>query len=160
MNQILKLFVMVGFLCCIQGCSSEAPLDKKTRLLKVLQNMETAIEAKSLDNFMAYVSDDFELTDRGYNKKDAERLLRIRLMRQKNVHVHQAVRDIEWLNEGEEQATVEVVAALAGSAFSLSELPKIRAELAKFRVTFQLIDDSYVVTQTTWERATPADFVF
>ncbi len=144
----------------ITACSSEQELDKKTKLLHTMQAMETAIEAKGLDDFFEHVSDDFTSTKRGWNKKDAMRLLRIRLMRNKNVHVHQAIKSIDWLDGGEVQAEVAVVAALAGTAFSLTDLPTLRADMVKFNVTFKLVDGEYKVIKTEWERANPSDFVF
>jgi hypothetical protein len=146
--------------CILSACSSEPELDKKTRILNKLQSMETAIEAKGLDDFFEHVSDDFKSTDRGWNKKDAERLLRIRLMRNKSVHVHQNVKRIDWLDDGDQQAEVEVVAAMAGTDFSLTDMPSFRGDMVKFLVTFQLIDGEYLITQTEWNRATPGDFVF
>ncbi|VAW46093.1 hypothetical protein MNBD_GAMMA02-1307, partial [hydrothermal vent metagenome] len=70
----------------LTACSSEPELDKKTHLLNTLQAMETAIEAKGLDDFFTHLSDDFKSNQRGWNKKDAQRLLRIRLLRNKSVH--------------------------------------------------------------------------
>ncbi len=155
-NKIFKGLFLAVFLA---ACSGEPELDKKSRLLNTLQDMETAIEAKGLDDFFDHVTDDFKSAKRGWSKKDAERLLRIRLMRNKSVHVHQAIKRIDWLNEGEEQAEVEVVVAVAGTAFSLTDLPTLRADMVKFIVTFKLIDGEYLVTQTEWSRANPADFV-
>ncbi len=160
MNLCDNYFYCLLIALFLTACSSEPELDKKTRLLNTLQAMETAIEAKGLDDFFEHVSDDFTSTKRGWNKKDATRLLRIRLMRNKNVHVHQAIKSIDWLNDGEEQAEVEVVAAVAGTAFTLTDLPTLRADMVKFNVTFKLKDGEYVVTQTEWERASPTDFVF
>ncbi len=158
-NKIFHTTGLILSFLLLQGCTEEPDLDKNTHLLNTIKNMETAIEAKALDDFMDHISEDFTLTSRGYKKKDAERILRIRMMRNKNIHVHQAIKSIEWLNEGEEQATVEIVAAVAGSDFSLTDLPTLRGDMAKFKVTFQLVDGEYMITQTTWDRATPADFV-
>ncbi len=160
MNKLSICFPVIYLFMFLAACSSEPELDKKTRLLRLIQTMEENIEAKALDDFMDSVSEDFTLTSRGYNKKDAERMLRIRLMRNKNVHVHHIVKQIDWLEDGENQATVEIVAALAGTDFSLSDMPSFRGEMAKFNVTFELNDGEYVITKTTWQRATPADFVF
>jgi len=143
----------------LAGCGSEPPADKQTRLLNTLQYMEAAIEEKRLDDFMDQVDDDFVSPGRGWSKKDAERLLRIRLLRNKNVHVHQAVKDISWLNEGDDQAVVVVAVAVAGTAFSLTDLPSLRGDLVRFEVTFNKDDDRYVVTHTEWRRATPTDFL-
>lgn len=160
MNKLPILLSVVTALLLLQACGSESDLDKKTRLLNVIQTMEKNIEAKALDDFMDYVSDDFTLTSRGYNKKDAERMLRIRLMRNANVHVHHVVKSIDWLNDGEDQATAEIVAAMAGTDFSLTDMPSFRGDMVKFKATFELIDGQYVITETTWQRAMPTDFVF
>ncbi len=157
LNTLLCTLILVSML---SACSDEPELDKQTKLLQTLQNMEAAIEIKSVDQFMEYVSDDFKSQQRGWQKKDAERLLRIRLMRNKTIHVHQAIKSIDWLNQGDAQAEVEVVVAMAGTSFSLSDLPSFRGDMAKFKVTFQLLEGDYVVTQSEWQRATPADFVF
>ncbi len=143
----------------LSACSDEPELDKQTKLLQTIEKMELAIEKKSVDQFMTHVSDDFKSQQRGWQKKDAERLLRLRLMRNKTIHIHQGVKRIDWLNEGDAQAEAEVVVAMAGTNFSLSDLPTFRGDMAKFIVTFQLQDGEYVVTQAEWQRANPADFV-
>ena len=153
----LLLLLTIGIL---SACSNEAPIDKETRLLNQLNTMETAIEEKRLDDFMEYINDDFKSSARGWNKKDIERLLRIRLMRNKTIHVHKVIRRVDWLNEGEQQAEVEVVAAMAGTDFSLTDLPTLNGDMVKFIVTFQLIDGEYLITQTEYNRASPGDFVF
>ena len=81
------MITVLLLLLMLNGCSSEPPADKQTRLLNTLQSMELAIEEKRLDDFMDQVSDDFVSSGRGWGKKDAERLLRLRLMRNKNIHV-------------------------------------------------------------------------
>lgn len=160
MNKQTLFIPLVLIILVLQACSSEPELDKKTRLLNTIQSMEENIEAKALDDFMDFVSDDFTLTSRGYNKKDAERMLRIRLLRNNNVHIHYIVKNIEWLNAGDVQANVEIVAAMAGTDFSLTDMPSFRGDMAKFSVTFQLIDNKYIVSNASWERAMPTDFVF
>jgi len=160
MKNLQHVIVITLIVILFNACSSEPQLDKKTRLLNTLEGMETAIETKGLDDFFERVSDDFISTGRGWGKKDAQRMLRIRLMRNQNVHVHQVIKRIDWLDEGADQAEVEVVVAVAGTAFSLTDLPTLRADMVKFIVTFKLIDDEYLVTQTEWNRANPADFVF
>lgn len=153
------LTLTVCLLLLLSACS-EAPVDKQTKLLNTLQTMETLIEAKSLDDFMEYIQDDFKSPDRGYSKKDAERLLRIRLMRNQSVHVHQAIKSINWLNESDQQAEVVVLAAMAGTDFSLTDLPSLNGDLIKFTVTFRLIDEQYIITQANYQRAHPGEFIF
>lgn len=153
-----SLIVLLAFF--LTACSSEAPIDKETRLLNTLQTMETLIEAKSLDDFMDYVHDDFKSPSRGYSKKDVERLLRIRLMRNKSIHVHQAIKRMDWMDDGDQQVEVEVLAAMAGTDFSLTDLPTLNGDLVKFVVTLKLIDDSYIITQANYQRAHPGEFIF
>lgn len=153
-----SLIVLLIFI--LSACSSEDPVDKETHLLNTLQTMESLIEAKSLDEFMEYIHDDFKSPSRGYSKKDVERLLRIRLMRNKSIHVHQAIKRMDWLDEGDLQVEVEVLAAMAGTDFSLTDLPTLNGDLVKFVVTFKLIDDSYIITQANYQRAHPGEFIF
>lgn len=160
MPQFKPFLPFLAVFTLLTACSDKPTLDKKTRLLNTLQDMELAIEAKNIDDFMTHVSDDFKNTARGWNKKDTERLLRLRLMRNKSVHIHQAIKRIDWLNEGAQQAEVEVVVAMAGTDFSLEDLPSLRGDLVKFVVTFKQRDDSYQVIKTEWDRANPTDFVF
>ncbi len=160
MQKSLLITALIAQLLLLTACSDEPQLDKKTKLMNTLTAMETAIEAKGVDEFFTYVSDDFVSDQRGWSKKDAERILRIRLMKSKTVHVHQMVKRIDWLNDGEQQAEVEVVAAMAGTDISLSDLPSFRGDMVKFVVTFVLEDGQYIINKTEWQRATPADFVF
>ena len=160
----MTIFFRFGFFTLatwlLMACGGEPPMDKNEQLTQTIQAMETAVEAKGVDDFFSHVSDDFVSAERGWSKKDAERILRLRLMRQSSVHVVQVIKDIQWLDGGNQQATVEVVAAMAGTEFSLSEMPGFRGDMIQFMVTFKLIDDEYKVIQTEWQRATPADFVF
>ncbi len=160
MSLIRSITLFTPLLLLLAACSGEPPMDKKTQLMTTLQNLEAAIEKKGVDEFFSQVSDDFKVSERGWNKKDAERFLRIRLMKNKTVHVHQMVKRIDWQNDGDQQAEVEVVAAMAGTDISLDELPSFRGDMAKFVVTFNKIDDQYIITHASWQRATPADFVF
>ncbi|MCB1582484.1 MAG: hypothetical protein KDI92_05415 [Xanthomonadales bacterium] len=156
----LRLTVPVLLLLLLASCSSDEPVDKQTRLLNTLQTMEQLIEAKSLDKFMGYINDDFKSPNRDYDKKDVERLLRIRLMRNKTIHVHQAIKRIDWYDEGDQQVEVEVLAAMAGTDFSLTDLPSLNGDLVKFVVTFKFIDDNYIITQANYQRAHPGEFIF
>ena len=156
----LRLTVLVLLLLLLASCSSDEPVNKQTRLLNTLQTMEQLIEAKSLDKFMGYINDDFKSPNRGYDKKDVERLLRIRLMRNKTIHVHQAIKRIDWYDEGDQQVEVEVLAAMAGTDFSLTDLPSLNGDLVKFVVTFKFIDDNYIITQANYQRAHPGEFIF
>ncbi|MEZ5471074.1 MAG: hypothetical protein R3E90_04780 [Marinicella sp.] len=156
----LRLTVPVLLLLLLASCSSDEPVDKQTRLLNTLQTMEQLIEAKSLDKFMGYINDDFKSPNRGYDKKDVERLLRIRLMRNKTIHVHQAIKRIDWHDEGDQQVEVEVLVAMAGTDFSLTDLPSLNGDLVKFVVTFKFIDDNYIITQANYQRAHPGEFIF
>lgn len=159
MRFIVK-FLTIVLLFLLTACSSEEPVDKQTKLLNTLQTMETLIEGKSLDDFMEYVHQDFKSPDRGYSKKDVERLIRLRLLRQKSVFVHQAIKRIDWLNDGDQQAEVEVLAAMAGADFSLTDLPTLNGDLVKFVVIFKWVDDRYIITQANYQRAHPGEFIF
>ncbi len=160
MQPFLKICTISLITALLAACSAEPELDKKTQLINTLQVMETAIEDKNLDDFMAHLSPDFSSDQRGWNKTDTERLLRLRMMRKSSIHIHQLLKRLDWLDGGDQQAEAEVVVAVAGTEFSLEELPGLRGDLLKFTVTFKRFDNAYLVTQTTWTRATPADFVF
>jgi len=159
----MKKSLLIVIICCcfflFTGCSSDEPIDKDTKLLNTLQAMEVAIEEKRLNDFLEPVDDNFVSAKHGWNKKDIERMLRIRLMRHQSIHIHKNVQRTDWLDEGEDQVEVEVVVAMAGADFSLTDLPTFNGDMIKFIVTFKLIDGDYLVTQTEWERAGPADFL-
>jgi len=145
--------------CFLSACSKEPERDKQSQLLNTFQTMEKAIEAKKLDDFLLHVDDNFISTDRGWSKKDAERLLRLRLMRNQSIHIHQAIKSIDWLNDTKSQVEVEIVVAVAGTAFSLTDLPSFRGDMMKFMVTLEASDNGFKVTKASWVRATPADFI-
>ncbi|TDR20542.1 hypothetical protein [Marinicella litoralis] len=157
-----SLLILLG--CCVffllAACSGDAPVDKETKLLNTINDLEIAIEEKRLDDFLESIDDDFKSAERGWNKKDIERLMRIRLLRNKSIYIHKNVKRADWLDEGEDQVEVEVVAAMAGADISLTDLPTFNGDMIKFTVTFKLIDGEYIITQTEYHRASPADFVF
>lgn len=154
----LKKIVIISLLSfSLLGCSPDK-VDKNEQIIALVKAMETAIESKHVDDFMVHISDAIQ-TERGWGKKDIERLLRLRLMRRSSVHIHPQLKDIKWNNGGDDSARVEVAVAMAATEFSLAELAKINADLMSFQVTFKKNDDSYIITGARWQRAQPLDFL-
>ncbi|MCX7544932.1 hypothetical protein [Marinicella gelatinilytica] len=133
-------------------------VNKNDQIIAHIKAMETAVEDKHVDNFMTHVADNIQ-TERGWGKKDIERMLRLRLMRRTSVHIHPQLKNIEWLNNGNQSAQVEVVVAMAATAFNVADLAKINADLMKFQVTFERHNDDYRITHARWQPARPLDFL-
>ena len=115
-------------------------------------------DANEVNDFMAAISDAVE-TERGWGKKDIERMLRLQLMRRSSVHIHPQLKSIDWRHDGEEEAEVKLAVAMAATAFSLEDLARINADLMLFTVTFRQHNGEYKITQARWQRARPLDFL-
>ncbi len=139
------------------SCAQE-PVDKNEHIIDLIKTMEAALEQRHVDDFMAHISDAVE-TERGWGKKDIERMLRIRLMQRSSVHIHPQLKSIEWLNEGDTSAQVHLAVAMAATEFSLEELARINADLMTLTVTFEKHSGDYQITQARWQRARPLDFL-
>jgi len=153
-----KSYSLVALLSLLLVSCGEDIGDKNEQIIHLIKTMETAIENKHVDDFMTHISDDIE-TERGWGKKDIERMLRIRLMQRSSVHIHPQLKSIEWLNEGDSNAQVHLAVAMAATEFSLEELARINADLMTFHVTFEQQNGDYKITRTHWQRARPLDFL-
>jgi hypothetical protein len=150
-------FFAVFILLLLTGCGGPT-VDKNTRLVERIKSMEAAVENRHVDDFMAAISDAVE-TERGWGKKDIERMLRLQLMRRSSVHIHPQLKSIDWRHDGEEEAEVKLAVAMAATAFSLEDLARINADLMLFTVTFRQHNGEYKITQARWQRARPLDFL-
>lgn len=153
----LKTLCLLTFMLLLSACKTPE-LDKNQQLIALIKAMETAIENKHVDDFMATL-DTSITSDNGWGKKDIERLIRLRLMGRTSVHIHPQLKELNWQNEGSDEAQVVIVVAMAGTAFSLSDLARINADLIRFNVTFTRHDKDYLVSRVSWQPARPLDFL-
>ena len=150
-------FLAVLLLLLLSGCGREAG-DKNSQIINLIKHLETAVENKQVDDFMDAISDSIQ-TERGWGKKDIERMLRLRLLRRSSVHIHPQLKTIDWVNEGEDKAEVKLAVAMAATAFSIEDLARINADLMTFTVTFEKHHGDYLLTQARWQRARALDFL-
>ena len=153
----VKIISITLLILMLMACGTE-PVNKNKQIINLIKTMEEAVENKHVDDFMTHINDDIS-TERGWGKKDIERMLRIRLMRRSSVHIHPQLKSIEWFNEGDQSAQVKLAVAMAATEFSLEELARINADLMTFTVTFKQHDGDYKITQARWQRARPMDFL-
>jgi hypothetical protein len=154
----IKIVIVTAVLSLILISCGTEKMDKNEQLINHIKAMEEAVENRHVDDFMSHISDDIN-TERGWGKKDIERMMRIRLMQRSSVHIHPQLKSIEWLNEGDESAQVHLAVAMAATEFSLQDLARINADLMTFHVTFERQNDDFKITRARWQRAKPLDFL-
>ncbi|KAA3639809.1 MAG: hypothetical protein DWP95_09690 [Proteobacteria bacterium] len=152
------MWLAIIVMCLLVAGCGQQKIDKNEQIIKLIKAMETALENKHVDDFMAHISDDVQ-TEHSWGIKDIERLLRIRLMGRSSVHIHPQLKNIEWLNESDSSAQVHLAVAMAATEFSLADLAKVNADLMTFHVTFERRSGDYIITQARWQRARPLDFL-
>ncbi len=140
------------FAAALSGCGGEAG-DKHDLLMRSIDAMELGAESRSLSAVMEYVDENYS-DAMGRRKADVARAVQINIMRNQQLHVLVSVNQIEWVDDGEENARVELVAALAGRPIDkASLLDGVRADLVRFNVNFHRDGERYLVTSAEWQRA-------
>lgn len=150
------LFILVLFTV---ACTDEIEVSKEQLLLQSINELESRFEERKLGRIIQYVSESY-LDQNGRKLRDIKRAIQLQLMRHKSLYVFSTVKDIQWPDEGNKLAKVEITAAMAGKPIeNVSLLTSIRADMVKFTVDFILEDEIYKVKSATWARADPSDFL-
>lgn len=138
------------------SCSSEPPPPKEQQLNSDISQIERLTKEKNTGGILDYLHPQFKAAN-GWSKTDLKRMLHIRFLRHKNIHLFYQVKNINWQNDDQVQA--EIVAAMAGTDISsLKKITNARADLVKFRVDFKKHDGHYKIENISWQRALPNDF--
>ena len=123
---------------------------------ETLVSMEQAIENRDIGAFMSHISDRYE--DRqSRNKKDIKRIAQLHVLGNRNLHIYSHVTQMSVTDD--RYAELIVFVALAGQPIdSVDALKNIRAELMRFRVSFEY-DEDWKATAAQWKRAGIGDFL-
>lgn len=146
----------LAVLLLLFACSAE-PLPKEQQLNADITQLENLVKEKDTGGILDYLHPQFK-TANGWSRIDLKRMLHIRFLRHKNIHLFYQVKNINWQND--DQVQVEIVAAMAGTDISsLTQIANSRADLVKFTADFKKHDGHYKIVNISWQPAYPNDFL-
>lgn len=150
-----KLALIFVFICAslLMACSDEV-LTPEQEIRQFIDKAAETAENRSADDMDELMHRDY-LDQKGYNKKQLGKLLRLYFFRNKNIFLLTRISDIEFLSDN--QARVDLHVAMAGSAISdVNALAGLRARM--FRFELQLIkEDKWQLQNARWSPANIAD---
>lgn len=147
----------------LAGCVALAACDGKTAepaeaVRALIDAAGTAAEQRDYATLESLLAERYT-DDQGYDRKDASRLMRLILMRNRSLHILHVVRDLHVLDPETVTATV-LVAVAARPVDKVEQLFELRAELLRFELRFILVDgSSWRVDEAAWRRASATEFL-
>lgn len=151
----IRFLAIIALSIGLSGCGSEDESPEAT-LLRDMDAMQEAAEARDLSEFMVYISEQYSDQD-GRTWKDIRAMTQLQFVRNPNIHTFKVVRGLEMTND--EHATVTVLAALAGRPIDgASALSGLRAELMRFDLDW-VLEEHWRITTAQWSRAESGDFL-
>jgi hypothetical protein len=150
----LRHVLFVTFM--LVGCGGE-PDTPEGQIRAAIQRGAEAAERKDLKTLRDLMSDGYR-DDHQLDKRGAEGLLRLHFLRNKSIHLLVRTADVTVTDPDHGAATVLV--AMAGVPIpTVEDLPVLRADLHHFELSFTREEKNWRVTQATWRRAEPAEFL-
>ena len=139
---------MTLILLLVQACSDDDSAEDQIRLL--IDNAVQAAEDRSVGSLGDLMHTDF-IDQKGNNRKQLAKLLRLYFLRHKNIHLFTRIDSIEILSAN--QASVGLHVAMAGTVISdVSALSSLSARVYRFEL--QLIKrDDWLVRHASWQPA-------
>ena len=152
----MKKLSWIFVLSCVSlllACSEEA-LTPEQEIRQFVDKAAEAAENRSADDLDELMHRDY-LDQKGYNKKQLGKLLRVYFFRNKNIFLLTRISEIEYLADN--QARVDLHVAMAASAISdVNALTGLRAQMYRFEL--QLIkQDEWLLQNARWSPASIAD---
>lgn len=134
-------------LMLLQACSP-TEISSEAQLKQFVEQAVSAGEARSHDDLIAWVSNDFQ-GKQGIDRNQVSRLIRVYLFRHKNIHLFSKIDSIEFSSETD--AIIRLHVAMAGSAISDSSvLASLRARIYRFELEMVKVGNEWKVRQADW----------
>jgi len=141
----------------LPGCSSP-PEDPERQIRALIGAAEQAVEARSLQDAAALVSDTYR-DPRHHTKANISGLLLGYFHRHRQIHLLVRVTDVE-LGPGQDRARAIAYVATAGVPIkSTQALVSVRASLYRFDVELLREEPGWRFTGARWRPASPGDFL-
>ena len=152
----MKQLTWIILLICtsvLLACSEEA-LTPEQEIRQFVEKASEATENRSADDLDELMHRDY-LDQKGYNKKQLGKLLRVYFFQNKNIFLLTRISEIEFLADN--RARVDLHVAMAGSAISdVNALAGLRARMYRFEL--QLIKEGeWMLQNAKWAPANIAD---
>ena len=135
------------------GCSDDGSTEDQIR--QWIDSAVQAAENRSVDDLGELMHTGF-IDQKGNNRKQLAKLLRVYFFRHKNIHLFTRIDSIEMLSNN--QASVNLHVAMAGTVISdVSALSSLSARIYRFEL--QLIKrDDWLLRHASWEPSSLSAF--
>ena len=147
---------LLGILCItllLNACSDSA-LSREDEIKQFIETGVKAAENRSNSDLAKLVDDNY-LDQKGLNKNELSKLVRLYFFRHKNIYLFTKLDGIEFLAENEALVTLHV--AMAGSVISdVTALSSLTAKIYKFELEL-VKQDEWLLRQAKWQRASMGD---
>ncbi len=147
-------------LCCyltiltlVAGCS-DSVLTPEDEIRQFIETGVEAAEDRSSSDLAELMFSGYK-DEKGYDRKQIEKLLRLYFFRHKNIYLLTKIDEIEFVAANEAWVTLHV--AMAGSVISdASLLSGLRAQIYKFELLL-IKDEDWLLHQADWQPASIGD---
>lgn len=151
-------FISILLIIFLSACS-EKPDDPKNQIKTVIDEVEIAAEKRSVTLINQHIWKDY---------KDKHHIDRQRLMgsllgyfhRNKHIHLFTRIRNIEISEQNNLQANASVNVAMTGTQVdSAQKLLMLKANVFRFNIDLENIDDQWMITGAKWRVIDVKDFL-
>ena len=153
MKSFYRTVLLTLILVLAQSCSDDGSAEDQIRHL--IDNAVQSAEDRSVDGLGELMHSDF-IDQKGNNRTQLSKLLRLYFFRHKNIHLFTRVDSIEILSDN--QASVSLHVAMAGSVISdVDALSSLSARIYRFEL--QLVkQDDWLLRHASWMPASLGAF--
>lgn len=142
--QIISLCLLV----ILSACSSDQTASPEQRLRAVLEQIEEAVEDRSVSRAMQHVSEDYA-DHQGLTKEDLARILQVHYIRNQSISLFTSVHSLEL---DAEIASLEMSVAMAGHGGEPTLLPNgLRADAVSISAVFQDGSAGWQLISMAWQ---------
>ena len=153
MTKKTAIFAILCITFFLQTCSDSA-ISREEEIKQYIETGVKAAENRSSSD-LAELIDESYLDQKGLNKKELTKLVRLYFFRHKNIYLFTKLDGIEFLAENEALVTLHV--AMAGSVISdASALSSLRAKIYKFELEL-IKQDEWLLRGAKWQAANLGD---
>jgi hypothetical protein len=156
MKSIFRIGLLISTALLMQACS-EGRLSPEDQIRQFIEAGVQAGENRSVDNLSELIHLDY-LDQKGFNRTQLGKLLRVYFFRHKNIHLFTRIDEIELLTENE--ASVRLHVAMAGTVISdVNALSSLSARVYRFEL--QIVkQEEWLLRYASWAPASIGDLAY
>ena len=151
-----RKFLIFGifYLAIVLNACSDAELSREDEIKLYIESGIEAAESRSSGD-LAELIDESYLDDKGLNKTQLTKLLRLYFIKHKNIYLFSKLDTIEFPSANEAIVTLRI--AMAGSVISdVNALSSLRARIYQFELSL-VKDEEWLLRQARWHDASLSD---